>query len=515
MDVAVTTSSIVFTVTPDVISSLLEVLQFFSLLPTHHLPITQPRLLFFGPTSKRDSLLSFEMRSYRQASFSIRSLHLLIPLCDIHIVDQNSSSLVELQIDKIEASPENGLSVESIQFLAGCSKILSIPKWKVQVHRQTPFEPSISDFSKIFEETVVHREALFINAPTTTTCFASFFQKNLHRALFTLTTSLPEISVVLDQKSVVALLRVVQLLPTASTLPSLHFYQPAFYETPLLEIQMSCDSLSLQLQSDIFKQEDTSRFLSISLTGLSFCGYFGGQNTDMTVDFDALLVLVRFIHLAMPMTLETLTGYDGDVEMDSWEAAKYRYMSLPSSEVELLSVESSHLHMSTAMHLLPSLHCWLLSQGEQCRGSTSLCEIGLGTRLRCDCVLGRIDLFWDDVAVADLLWGVLSIFDLVMSVLPQGNESYDSNGMETSPSDMVFQISCPLLSLTCVYNQKPFQELSAPGVFFEFGMLQYVNEREVSPSKFVCGLSTHGIYWTDLTNEFVTNQVDFRYFGHR
>ena len=506
---SITSTPLVLSIVLEEIRQIGELMQFLSLLPASHASIANPRLLLFGPESKRTRLLLFELQRFQKATSALRSLRILLPLVEVSLLDAQNDPLLQLRIEEARSDPENGtFEVQSIQLSAGDKPIVSVPSCKATIRRNAAFMPTVSEFSEFLRAKQGHREAVFVDVPSNSPSFALFFQQNLHRPLFSVSLSLPSIALSFEQQSFLPFLQCLQQLPSASfSLPTLPFYIPAIYEVPFMEFACSCPSLSLQIQSDLFKWKERSRFLSLSLSELSFQCFFGSQNMDLTLHFEALRAFARFIHLASPLTQETLTGYDDSVELESWEAAKLRFVSLPSREIELLSIDSSQIHFATALHVLPSLHNWLLNEGEQSHSSLQLCEIGLGTRIRADCQLGMIQLDWDDVIVADLVWAILSICDLFAVLLPTTPPSETPAGEELFCSDCLFQFSTPLLSLTCIYNQKTFQELLAPAVFFEFGFSQQIEDDRVFPSQFVCGVQTRGVYWNDLTNELPTNQV--------
>ena len=568
-DMSLVLSPLVVSLAPAEILLLSELSTFLSLLPSAHQCITNPRLLLFGSESKRSQLLRFELQRFQAFSIPLRSLRLTLPLFELCCVDPGTQSqpMIRLRIEEAGSDPNSGiLEIQSIRLTAGEKDILALPHCRAVFQRNSPVSPSVSTFSEFLESKHRSKEAVFIDVPSKPSSFAQFFQTSLAfpRCSLAISVTIPAVTISLEQQSVLPVLQFLQFLQSgvdewnSVSLPSLPFFIPAVYETPLLGVSLRCPSVSLHVSADLFQWKERSRFVSLSLSDLTFSGFFGAQNCDLSLQFASLQILLRFIHLALPLTQETLTGYDetplphdgngeiGEtVETESWEAAKLRYVSLPSREIELLSVDSSRFHVSTSLHVLPSSHTWLLAAGEQSHSRVQLCEIGLGSRIRADCDLGMIELVWDDVGLADLVWAILTFCDLLALLLPSASpvspvspDSLDSPdspdisekseksekseeptdstelgklekpvGAELFCSDCLFQFTSPLLALRCVYNQKPFQEILVPAVFFEFGFSEIVETGEVFPAQFVCGVQTRGAYWTDLTNDLSTSEV--------
>lgn len=442
--------------------------------------------------------------------------------------------MIRLRIEEVGSEPNSGiLEIRSIRLTAGEKEIVSLPRFCAVFQRHAPVSPSVSTFSTFLGSKHKSKEAVFVDVPSNSSSFAQFFQHSKSNSnsncSICVSISLPAVLISLDQQSVLPFLQFLQSVeknasasPVSPVSPFPHFI-PAVYETPFLGVSLTCPGVSLHVASDLFQWKERSRFLALSLASLRADCFLGTQNFDCTLAVGSVRAALRFMHLASPLTLETLTGYPpppspiGEtvetvetVETESWEAAKLRFASLPAREIEVLAVDASRFHVSTSLHVLPSLHTWLLTAGEQSHSSVQVCEVGWGTRIRADCELGMIELVWDDVGIADLVWAVLTVCDVLACLLPPRFEEEKRAGEALNHgSDCLFQFTSPLLTLTLLYNQKPFQELSVPAVFFEFGFAQHVATDEVFPAQFVCGLQTRGAYWTDLTNDLPTNQVPF------
>ena len=523
----------ILSLSPDEIQLFSALSRYFSLLPTSHPSIMNPRLLLFGSESKRSRLLLFELQRFQSNSIPLRSLRLKIPLLELCFVDGTQfEPMIRLRIEEVGSEPNSGiLEIRSIRLTAGEKEILSLPRFSAVFQRHSPVSPSVSTFSTFLGSKHKSKEAVFVDVPSNSSSFEKFFQhsKSNSNCSICVSISLPAVTIDLDQQSVLPFLQFLQLVEknasnstTLPPFPQFPFFIPAVYETPFLGVSLACPGVSLHVASDLFQWKERSRFLSLSLSSLRVDCFLGSQNFDCSLAFDSLRAALRFIHLASPLTLETLTGYpplhppNGEtgetgetVETESWEAAKKRFASLSSREIEVLTVDSSRFHVSTSLHVLPSLHTWLLAAGEQSHSRVQLCEVGLGSRIRSDCELGMIELAWDDVGIADLVWAILTFCDVLAFLLPPRFEEEGEKraGAELGGSDCLFHFTTPLLTLTLLYNQKPFQEIRIPAVLFEFGFSQHVGKNEVFPAQFVCGLQTRGAYWTDLTNDLPTSQV--------
>ena len=114
----------------------------------------------------------------------------------------------------------------------------------------------------------------------------------------------------------------------------------------------------------------------------------------------------------------------------------------------------------------------------------------------------------DDLVVGDFVWTIITILNLYWIQVPEELKA-ETPDFVIDDGSLFFQFESPLVLCSLIYNRYPIQELALPKASFEFGFVRHEIENSFTASNFECGLTSHGLYWTDLTNDFDTNIVGF------
>lgn len=155
----------------------------------------------------------------------------------------------------------------------------------------------------------------------------------------------------------------------------------------------------------------------------------------------------------------------------------------------------------TAVHI--ACHPHVLPTGTLPWGKPSPCRsLALGSFTGVDVTTETLGIDLDDVAIADLCDALLVLGDL----FPRESSTVEWDECEVQSSVLV-QLSVERAFLDLSFQQQEFQSLVLPNVSFECGFPRHFHADTLLPGSFECGLTTAGIYWIDQTTEFSTNLV--------
>lgn len=556
-------------VTPATLNLLLHFTSFAQLLPSLHLSLLLPKVIFFSKGNKSNALLHEELKrvcipSRFSFSFSSRlvpfaSLSIDIEEISLHLLGEAKEPLISASVQHIHCIPKDSVHQVEIGPLSVKSATitsLSVDRIRAEMTLSSLEPPTIASFS-ILRESAYCVQSSYLPLLSHHNAYSDFFRHSLNTPLVSVKSKLPPISVTLSKELLSSLSSLLHPLTPFVSIPSFSFFTPMHYHPPFLSLQLSLPSLSLQLLRDSFTaSHPDDPFTQLHILSPSLSCSVGSQHFDLTASFAAAHLSSSFCHLSPPLLLETLTGYKEGIETDSWQQAQERYHALPERMTEILTISTpSSIHFHSHPHMVPSLHHHSLLNGQSDRGVLCTEDCFVESETVMSCRLGEVDVFFDDVCISDLLWGVLLVIESlrVCDDVNEGdavnksdsvnegdavNES-ESEGMNENESvceseamnegekddsqasltptwedplltgQFRIELNSPLLSLTCVYNHTPFQEFLLPGVFFELGFLRTWEQNTLTPSLCYCGADCRGIYWTDLTNNHDTNQACF------
>ena len=291
---------------------------------------------------------------------------------------------------------------------------------------------------------------------------------------------------------------------------ALHFPSVVCYSPADWEFHISCPFLSLAIQNDVVCNQDTNEtFCCLDLDIIDLNLKWGSQQFDLLTSFNSLSFVSRFQHLASPLMLEPLTGYNGSVSSSSWENACQRYQQLKPGMTELITISSSSIHLIQRPHIVPTGNARIVTDYLNSRETTcalsSMLPLSFGSSYLVMADLGVIEIHLDDVCVSDLVHAVLTIIDLIQ--LNQDETHFEVCDECEFQNTFLVCATSPLLSLDLSYNQKLFQNLTAPSIDFEFGFPRHYLNDDLVVGSIECGAKCAGIYWTDYTTESITHSV--------
>lgn len=320
---------------------------------------------------------------------------------------------------------------------------------------------------------------------------------------------LPSVFVTVDR---VAMISILKLLPSFLFSHGMTFHYPSVvsYSPPGWEFHLSCPFLSLSILNDVVSDQDMSEtFCCVDLDAIDLNMKLGSQQFDLMTSFHSLSLVSRFQHLASPLMLETLTGYDDSMSSAAWENCCHRYQQLKPGMTELVTISSSSLHLIQRPHVIPTGNSRIITDYLNSRESVDtlslMFPLSFGNSYSVIADLGVIQVHFDDVCVSDLVHAVLTITDLIL--LNQNETQLEMCDECEFQHPFLVSVTTPLLSLDLSYNQKLFQNLTLPSVYFEFGFPRHYLNDDLVVGSFECGATCEGIYWTDYTTESMTHTV--------
>ena len=502
-------SETAITISPTTLSLLSRFLFLFSLLPSSpHYFHSRPQRSSFSQLKK------IEIASISNSS-SVLPLSVTVEMPSITL---NYGSLLSLSLKDVRLKnqtlqiPQLTITADSSSILQ-CSPIVlslihtpshSFSSWDIIEHAWT-------ELPRFWEE------AKYIELPDEwlSKPYSNYFYS--HPAANCVECDLPSLQLKVDRVAMVSVLKIVSSFLCSDGISSLQFPSVVSYSPPDWEFQISCPFLSLSIQNDVVCDEDTDgEFCSIDLDTIDLNMKWGSQQLDLLTSFKSLSFVSRFQHIARPLMLETLTGYDNSVETTSWENACQRYNELKNGMTELLAISSSSIHFIQRPHVVPTGNARILTDYlHSCKTASSLSSmqtLSFGNSYTVQATLGVIQIDLDDVCVSDLVHGVLTIADFILIDREEKNlwkcDEYEFQ------NSFLCCVTSPFLSLDLSYNQKSFQNLTAPSISFEFGFPRHFQEGQLMTRNFECGANCAGIFWTDYTTDYITHSVGFWNHNH-
>ena len=558
-----TLSPVCLHMTPSSLNLLLHFFSFIQLLPSSPPPLLLPKIILFSKQHKSDVLLHEEMkRLVLPSRFVLRLFSCVVPFSSLsldvedlslHVVTEEKEPLISVNLHHIHCIPEKSIhqvEIGSISIKSATRSCLSLDRIRAEMTLSSLETPTVASFSSLHETAYVH--STYLPLLSHHNAYSSFFRNSIKTPLISVTSKMPPISVVLSKELFSSLSSLLHHLTPFTSIPAFpSFFQPITYHPPFLSLIISLPSLSVELLRDSFTTSEPERpFARLQIISPSLSCSVGSQHFDMTASFTSLHLESTFCHLSPPLLLETLTGYKEEIETDSWQQAQERYHALPERMTELVTISTpSSIHFQSCPHIVPSLHHYSLLNGQSDRGLLCTEDCFVENEMVLSCSLGEVDILFDDVCVSDFVWGVLIVIESVCGEVNEGlsevneglcgemseglcgekNEGFcgeKNEGLEEETTDSSYlssdttawedpaitgqfriELSSPLLTLTCVYNQVPCQEFLLPGVFFELGFFRTLEQDFLTPSLCYCGGDCKGIYWTDLTTSHETNQA--------
>ena len=424
----------------------------------------------------------------------------------------NYASLLSLSLKDVTLENQV-LRIQQFNLMADSSSILQCSPIEVSLSA-IPFQ-SVSPWSLIehawTESPQFWEESKFIELPDEwlSKPYSNYFYS--HPPINHVECTLPPLYLKIDR---VAMISVLKILPPFLSSEGIAFHFPSVvsYSPADWEFHISCPFLSLSIQNDVVCNQDTSEtFCCLDLDQIDLNLKWGSQQFDLMTSFNSLSFVSRFQHLACPLMLETLTGYDGSVSPSLWENACQRYQQLKPGMTELVTISSSSIHLIQRPHVVPTGNARIvtdyLNSRETAPTLSSMLPLSFGSSYSVTANLGVIQIHLDDVCVSDLVHAVLTIIDLILL----NQEKTDFNMCDECEFQNTFLVcaTSSLLSLDLSYNQTLFQNLTAPSIDFEFGFPRHYLNGDLVVGSIECGAKCAGIYWTDYTTESITHSVGY------
>ena len=478
----------------------------------------------------------------------------------VHLKSEAEEPLISASLHQLRCYPQSGdhvAEIESISVVTPNTKCLELQNLRFQLLLHSSEVPEIDAFSSILHACSYAPNPHYLPLFSHQNPYSSYH--HVKSPLITLTSSLPSISLTVSKELLSSCVLFYRSLTPFAPTSSYSFFSPMKYDYPLFGATLRCASLCVQISTDSFITTDTpSVFTELRITEPSVSCTMGSQHFDLTSSVSSLHLSSLFCHLSSPLLLECLTGFHDGTDTDAWLQAQERYRQLPSRMTEILSISTpSSLALHSSPHMLPSLHHYHLLQGESDRGLVCIEDCFIESEIELDCRLGEVDLQLDDVCVSDLVWGALVVIEAFCGgseestrseLIGEQNTRSELGGEESTGSELGgeestgsesgeqnthsdsqeadawndpaitgqcrIQLTSPLFTLTCIYNQQPFQAFQLPGVFFELGFVRAFHQSTLAPSLCYCGGDCKGIYWSDLTQHGDTSDVSIDFFPH-
>lgn len=417
------------------------------------------------------------------------------PLCHFYL---QSAKIITL------SPSEYTLQINPLEVSIAHRPVLSLPALSLSLMVQKQPDVQIGTLREILTRQL-NTPTQFLVQSMGDSPYYHFFKEYQTHPLFSLKGQLPPLVIHLHKEAIQTLLSL-SLLPSPP-LVSVPSFSRLSFEMPVLSINVAAPSIQLLCHEDIcFHQASDAVFATLFVEDFDLQLVCSSQNMNLSMGFSSLSIRSSFCHSSPPLTLESLTGFDASIETSTWETRCASFKKIPAYSEEIIHIQSSQIHIDRFPHAIPSLYYSSLLSDEANHSSILLYTISTSCTTHMQFNLGLLDIVLDDLVLADLVWTVITIINLYWIQVPE-DQIVETPDWMIDDGSLVFQIESPITTITLAYDHEPFQELCLPNAYFEFSFIRHELDHTLTPSNFECGLKSGGIYWTDLTIPFVTNQV--------